>query len=440
MRRHIHYRAQSFGAETYSENISVTDVSSYNSLVSRNLDLSLRAMTSRNTTSVASLEKQPRQHMDQSGQEKWNSRRVGVDGRQDYLKLNPDNSWQQYDIPSEMQFVQVGAPSEISTIVRDSLEHCQAVRASLNDQSAESQFYIDAAIACQAESSRDASHEFVRSGASTTSMSESSGSTSQSTSDRGSTVSATTIDSEQDHPKVVMVGEKTTPDVETAVAVTTKTDMKRRITNFLKGSVRGRIFGLEVSPKPSSIECASCFDVVVYTEAVNLLCQHSYCSSCFSKLVSTAIEHETYFPPKCCLQTIPTKILKAGLSCEELAAYKLRAKEFAIPLDTRWFCASPECGKWFDRRRSRSRKDSVTCPHCHVKLCQGCRRLSHAPGEICPQDREFEATFEMANLHGWRRCYKCQALVELISGCHHITCMCRAEFWLAYPSSSKSSS
>lgn len=54
--------------------------------------------------------------------------------------------------------------------------------------------------------------------------------------------------------------------------------------------------------------------------------------------------------------------------------------------------------------------------------------MPHETGVDCPEDFGLEATLEEAERQGWRRCYKCRALVELTVGCRHITCKCRAQF------------
>ena len=182
---------------------------------------------------------------------------------------------------------------------------------------------------------------------------------------------------------------------------------------------------------PSSLtrECASCFDDVSARKAIDLSCQHSYCPTCFSHLVTTAMQNEHFWPPKCCLQEIPQKTLQNKLTQLELAKYKLKAKEYSIPAGERWYCARPECGKWFNKSRTRARDAMVSCSHCNFEMCLFCRGEIHPRGETCPQDRSLEATLAAAELEGWRRCFNCHTMVELAQGCRHITCTCGKEFW-----------
>ncbi|KAM0273939.1 hypothetical protein ACHAQH_008111 [Verticillium albo-atrum] len=41
---------------------------------------------------------------------------------------------------------------------------------------------------------------------------------------------------------------------------------------------------------------------------------------------------------------------------------------------------------------------------------------------------ELNEVLKMGEKSGWRRCYKCRALVELAQGCTHMTCRCKAQF------------
>ena len=187
---------------------------------------------------------------------------------------------------------------------------------------------------------------------------------------------------------------------------------------------------LHAMPPPSPAkECASCFDDVPHNKAVSLDCQHSYCLDCFAHLIATAMQHENFWPPKCCLQEIPENKLEARLGAVQLANYRLKAREYATPAGERWYCAKPECGKWFSKSKTRPQDATVLCSHCDFQMCLFCRAASHATGERCAQDRGLEATLAAAELEGWRQCYSCHAMVELQSGCRHITCKCRAEFW-----------
>ncbi|KAL9058485.1 MAG: hypothetical protein Q9206_001916 [Seirophora lacunosa] len=180
--------------------------------------------------------------------------------------------------------------------------------------------------------------------------------------------------------------------------------------------------------EPATYECTSCFDDVPSKEAVKVPCQHRYCSSCLCQLIATAIQQEDQFPPKCCLQEIPRAVFKAHLAAKELASFDSKALEYSVAVGSRYYCPRPACARWIDTTKARSHNGSLVCAHCTHRMCTFCRGPAHAAGRDCPQDFGLDATLQQAERAGWRRCYNCQTLVELITGCRHITCKCKAEF------------
>lgn len=176
-------------------------------------------------------------------------------------------------------------------------------------------------------------------------------------------------------------------------------------------------------------ECTSCFDDVPNEKAVSLPCQHKYCAACFSKLVITAIHSEDTFPPKCCIQEIPRRVLDTYLSPKEMSEYDDKALEYAVAVGSRYYCGSPDCAKWIDTRKARRLNGALECPHCKFWMCTSCRGAQHRANQDCPQDFALGAALEQAERAGWRRCYSCRTMVELNTGCRHITCKCKAEFW-----------
>lgn len=162
---------------------------------------------------------------------------------------------------------------------------------------------------------------------------------------------------------------------------------------------------------------------------VALTCQHKYCAGCFAQLVNTAMQNETLYPPKCCMLEIPTKIVVSHVSPDVGGLLKQKAKEYAVPAGDRWYCPSTSCAKWIDRGKRSVSFDTFRCPHCKITICSTCRAVAHTDHQECPQDFGLEATLEQAKREGWRRCYRCHAMVELTAGCRHITCKCKAEFW-----------
>lgn len=182
-------------------------------------------------------------------------------------------------------------------------------------------------------------------------------------------------------------------------------------------------------PHSGDHECASCFEDFPAKQMFNLNCTHSYCMRCFTTLVTTAMQSESIFPPKCCLLPIPLKEVLSVLDKPQKDLYKSKAAEYALAPESRWYCPRTECGKWIPPSKlHRLRITGAKCPSCETKICGYCRGRAHNPGVDCPEDFGLEATLEEAENQGWRRCYKCRAVVELTVGCRHITCQCKAEF------------
>ncbi|KIW37409.1 uncharacterized protein PV06_10451 [Exophiala oligosperma] len=180
---------------------------------------------------------------------------------------------------------------------------------------------------------------------------------------------------------------------------------------------------------PSFFECTSCFEEFPQAETAKLPCSHSYCKACLATLVMTALQNETNYPPKCCLSEIPLLTALYPLDTKQREIYKEKAAEYSIPAQERWYCPNARCSKWIPPAKlQRIRHLNQKCPHCSSKICSVCRGPAHSRSVDCPQDFGLEATISLAELEGWRRCYRCRALVERASGCRHMTCKCGSQF------------
>ena len=174
-------------------------------------------------------------------------------------------------------------------------------------------------------------------------------------------------------------------------------------------------------------ECASCFDDIGTSKAINLRCQHRYCYPCFGHLIETTMHDENLWPPRCCMLDIPRPVIVKNITKQQLRQFTWKEKEFSTPAKLRWYCSSPNCGRWFPAKSSGD--SAVQCPYCKYEMCMHCRGQRHSIKEPCPQDTTLQMTLQEAEKQGWRQCYNCNAFVELRSGCIHITCKCKAEFW-----------
>ncbi|KIV83706.1 hypothetical protein PV11_05708 [Exophiala sideris] len=184
-----------------------------------------------------------------------------------------------------------------------------------------------------------------------------------------------------------------------------------------------------IPKKVPLVECTSCFDEFVKPDTAKLACTHSYCKPCLTTLVTTALQNESSFPPKCCLTEIPLKTALLPLSVKQRETYKEKAAEYSIPPQERWYCPNAKCLKWIPPTKPhRNRNSNQKCPHCACAICSICRGQAHDRSSDCPQDYGMEATMSLAESEGWRRCYKCRTMVERSTGCRHMTCKCGAQF------------
>ncbi|ELR09141.1 hypothetical protein GMDG_03721 [Pseudogymnoascus destructans 20631-21] len=173
-------------------------------------------------------------------------------------------------------------------------------------------------------------------------------------------------------------------------------------------------------------ECVSCMDDFCVQEMVPLTC-HAYCSPCFTLLIETSISTETSWPPKCCLNVIPRSLIMSNLHGKLKTRYETMLEERSIAIEDRVYCSKPSCGSWIPHHKIDKPLILARCARCRHKTCMICRGSYHSNGE-CPEDPSLRETIQCALNAGWRRCYKCNALVEHAQGCSHMTCNCKAQF------------
>ncbi|KAK3341105.1 hypothetical protein B0T25DRAFT_573513 [Lasiosphaeria hispida] len=181
---------------------------------------------------------------------------------------------------------------------------------------------------------------------------------------------------------------------------------------------------IESSNSVKTIECVSCFEDITPKEAIKTAC-HSYCMECFQRLITTALETEAQWPPKCCLNTIPFRTISKHASTELVQRYREKDEEFKVPISDRFYCSTADCGEWI--RQPDKALRIARCSQGHV-MCIMCRRDPHPPGTACTHDTDRQLVDKLAEEEGWRRCVNCSVLVEHREACQHMTCRCGAQF------------
>ncbi|KFX92548.1 hypothetical protein V490_05328 [Pseudogymnoascus sp. VKM F-3557] len=141
----------------------------------------------------------------------------------------------------------------------------------------------------------------------------------------------------------------------------------------------------------------------------------------------TSLSSENSWPPKCCLNEVPKSIIISNIPGKLKARYETMIEERSLSIEDRVYCSKPTCAFWIPPRNINKSLVLARCSRCRHKTCMICRGSYHSDGE-CPEDPNLRETLRYAIKAGWRRCYKCNALVEHNQGCSHMICHCKAQF------------
>jgi hypothetical protein len=169
--------------------------------------------------------------------------------------------------------------------------------------------------------------------------------------------------------------------------------------------------------------CPICFDKP--SMPVRLQCGHHWCRGCISHYFQSAKEQRT-FPLKClgkdgrCGTKIPISVVKHVLSGSELEAIanaaflahvSSRPKEFH-------FCPTPDCPQVY---RTTPEKATLQCPSCLTGICTRCHSEAHDEFQ-CSDQVQDELFKKWIKQHAVKECPTCDAPIEKIEGCNHMTC------------------
>ncbi|CAG8713904.1 1659_t:CDS:2, partial [Acaulospora morrowiae] len=176
------------------------------------------------------------------------------------------------------------------------------------------------------------------------------------------------------------------------------------------------------------------------TLGVILRCTHGFCLSCMKNYLNVILQEESIsFPIKCPLKCetaeISENIAENVLTSEGMGQWYLKMAMSTIK--NKIYCPNKRCSAIFDYDpEGSSQGNSVECPICLKDFCPLCCVSWHfdltceqyqalPPNERAPEDR---AVLKLAQNEKWKRCPKCRVLVQLDTGCNHITCRCKTEF------------
>ena len=124
---------------------------------------------------------------------------------------------------------------------------------------------------------------------------------------------------------------------------------------------------------------------------------------------------ETLYPPRCCRLEMPWDSVRFVIQAELAAGFEAKREELGTR--NRVYCYDPACASFIGRARIVS--DVATCPTCQKETCVNCKSATHAGDRAA--DTGLQMTLALARQQGWKRCSECRAVVELNTGCNHIT-------------------
>ncbi|KAF7289868.1 RBR-type E3 ubiquitin transferase [Mycena indigotica] len=177
--------------------------------------------------------------------------------------------------------------------------------------------------------------------------------------------------------------------------------------------------------------------------------QHAYCVGCLTNYIDTKLNPDgkagvagiMIFPIRCpeCptdefADGIPDDIAARVIGPEKMVIWDHQKLLHSIPYI---YCPNPKCSAIVQTPEETDDEDpQAVCPFCQLLMCVSCRVAWHRdlsceefqalpPDERSPEDRLL---MELAKAKHWRRCPNCSSLVELVSGCNHMTCRCGTHF------------
>lgn len=175
-------------------------------------------------------------------------------------------------------------------------------------------------------------------------------------------------------------------------------------------------------------------------------CGHRFCKLCNSRHAEARVLSAGQMDVTCPHPGCPT-ILSLGqisllLSAKTLDILTRRQIEAAIPDSERVYCPYLDCSALLMKPIGNNHTSSSTHPHatafgcvecelCHRSFCLECAVPWHGDLSCAAYQGEVankrlagdEKLLQLADQNKWQRCKNCRRIVELSTGCHHMTCL-----------------
>ncbi|KAI4694851.1 hypothetical protein J4E81_006454 [Alternaria sp. BMP 2799] len=168
----------------------------------------------------------------------------------------------------------------------------------------------------------------------------------------------------------------------------------------------------------TEFKCCTCLDRIPSASMVKAECGDRYCVDCIKGLFMRSTKDESLYPPRCCKQPIPLDLVAKHMDPEELATFELAIVEYAT--NDKTYCSNHDCNAFVVPNNIEPGTNRAVCPKCSTETCSLCKATSHGATD-CPDDPALHQTRELAREMGWQTCYNCARVVQLRSGCNHMT-------------------
>lgn len=172
--------------------------------------------------------------------------------------------------------------------------------------------------------------------------------------------------------------------------------------------------------EPEDIEllkCVSCLSGYPARSTTRAPCSDVYCAECITQLFETAMVDESLFPPRCCRIEIPLEGEVSTLLGPVLTV-KFANKSIEFNTIDKTYCSAPQCAEFIPPNNIHD--DKVTCGVCQAMTCTICKGPDHEEGH-CSKDQATGQVLDLAREQGWQSCNHCRRVIELNTGCNHMT-------------------
>jgi hypothetical protein len=163
---------------------------------------------------------------------------------------------------------------------------------------------------------------------------------------------------------------------------------------------------------PTIRKCVACMESFCH-DIIEAPCSDFYCKECILRLFNDSFVDQSVFPPRCCGVPIPPSSVHQFIGAGLAQQYEEKVIEQNDPFRT--YCSDRSCSQYIVPERVNGYIGRCICDRA---TCTLCKQMAHR-GVPCPEDPG--GIQELSKEQGWQKCTNCGAVVQLASGCNHIS-------------------